>query len=205
MKFDGKKVTIKTATKTATLPVATLSKEDQDWLTEHADDFDSNAKDSDKEGEASGEIGSLAKEIQDLTSVLKDGEFTPQKPKLTAKYYLVLSSASWCGPCQAEMPEIVKEYKRIKKNPSIELIHVSADRNPADALKWAKEVKAPFPVILPNTAKVPQALTQNSSGGIPNMLILNSEGKVIAEGHPQKLMKEYKKIITKDNGGPLPK
>lgn len=205
IKFDGKKVTIKTAKKTATLPVATLSQEDQDWLKEHADDLSSKAKDSDSKDATSEEVGSLAKEIQGLTSVLEKGEFNLQKPKLTAKYYLILSSASWCGPCQAEMPGIVKEYKRIKNNPSIELIHVSADRNVADALKWAKEVKAPFPIIIPNTPNIPKALTQNSSGGIPNMVILNSEGKVIAEGHPQTLMQDYKKIITKDNGGPLPK
>ena len=137
--------------------------------------------------------------VKEKTSVLKGAKFVKTPPKEDAKYYVLLYSASWCGPCQMEMPNIVKLYKRdFKKNPELELIHISADKNNEDALKWAKEVKAPFPVMLPEDKISHEILNQRSSGGIPHMVIVNAEGKKIASDHPAKLIPEIKKIIKKD-------
>ena len=47
-----------------------------------------------------------------VKAAIEDIEFlTDNKPSKKAKYYIYLHSASWCSPCKALMPEIVKEYK----------------------------------------------------------------------------------------------
>ena len=39
-----------------------------------------------------------------------------------ADYFIYLFSASWCGPCCREMPEIVELYDDIKKSGKVDII-----------------------------------------------------------------------------------
>ncbi len=116
------------------------------------------------------------------------------KPKTTAKYYIFLYSASWCGPCQAEMPKISALYtKEISKNPKVELIHFSADRAEAPAKEWAKKEKVKFPVVVPGDTTAVPGKTRPS--GIPFMQIVRADGTEITSGHGSKVL-EYKKYIS---------
>lgn len=131
---------------------------------------------------APGAVGKVLAKVKPLTD---------PKAKTNAKYYLCLYSASWCGPCRAEMPHVVKLYnEEIKKNPDIELILFSRDRNPADAKKWISSSKAKFPVLAPkDQSKIPGAQSPN---GIPHLYIIDAEGNVIKNGHPSSLLSQYK-------------
>lgn len=115
------------------------------------------------------------------------------KAKQNAKYYLCLYSASWCGPCRKEMPQVVKVYnKEIKSNPDVELVLFSRDQNPADAKKWLSSAKAKFTVLAPkDQSKIPGA---QSPGGIPHMYIIDADGKVLKEGYPSSILATYKEI-----------
>ena len=109
--------------------------------------------------------------------------------KKNAKVYLCLFSASWCGPCRAEMPRIARTYAdTLKADPDIELIHFSCDRDDTKAMAWAKEHDVKFPVVKPKGGN-PLNL---HARGIPHLFIVKADGTVLEEGHPASLFKEEK-------------
>ena len=106
--------------------------------------------------------------------------FTEAKPNLNAKYYIFLQSASWCGPCNAEMPEVVKAYEEMKASGKVELILLSHDDNPTAGKGFLTKYKATFPGTMNNGASVPQL---PPAKGIPNATIMKADGTVIESGH----------------------
>ena len=106
--------------------------------------------------------------------------FTETKPNLKADYYIFLQSASWCGPCNAEMPEVVKAYEQMKASGRVELILLSHDDNPTAGKGFLTKYKATFPGTMNNGASVP---TMPPAKGIPNATIMKADGTVIESGH----------------------
>ena len=126
---------------------------------------------------------SVAKSLQGCDFLI-NGDF-----KKSAKVYLCLFSASWCGPCRAEMPRIAKTYaETLKDDPDIELIHFSRDQNDEKALAWAKEHDVQFPVVKPKGGN-PLDL---HSRGIPHLFIVKADGTLVEEGHPMRIFNEEK-------------
>lgn len=194
VKYTGSEVTISTDSgKTIKIKTRQLSQEDRNWLEENKGDIN---KTNDANPAAQAEV---AKEFNGSTSAIsRSGKATKENPKQNAKYYIILFSASWCGLCRAEMPQLVKEYNRkIKNNPDLELIHKSADNKLEDALAWAKEEKIPFPTVLPGSECSASVLGLSESSGIPSMLIVTASGEKVIEGHPASLLKSYQKEIEK--------
>ena len=109
--------------------------------------------------------------------------------KKNAKFYLCLFSASWCGPCRAEMPRIAKTYaETLKDDPDIELVHFSCDQNDEKAFAWAKEHDVKFPVVKPKGGN-PLDL---HSRGIPHLFIVKADGTLVEEGHSMRIFNEEK-------------
>ena len=195
IKYTGSEVTIVTDTnKTLKIKSSQLSEADRSWLEENKDSID-----KEKSANPVAEESAVAKQFTGSTSsISRSGKATKEDPKASAKYYLILFSASWCGPCRAEMPQIVKEYNRkIKNNPDLELIHKSADNKLEEALDWAKQEKIPFPTVLPGSECNALVLGLSQSRGIPSLMVLTADGEKIIEGHPSLLLKSYQKEIEK--------
>ncbi len=115
--------------------------------------------------------------------------------KPTAKYFIVLFSASWCPPCRAEAPKVVTLYKdKIAANPDVELILASCDREEEKAKEWSTKENMTFPILMESEwAKIP-AIKKISPRGIPTGYLLDSKGDVIAKGLPVEV---YGKIDSK--------
>lgn len=131
----------------------------------------------------------------DATSVkaaLKNVTFlTDDEPSTKAKYYIYLHSASWCGPCKALMPEIVKEYKKMKKK-KVEVILIGHDKTADAAVAYLEHYKAGFPGVLssaPETRSLPGITSPN---GIPAATIVDKNGNVLYNGHGKGAL-EWKK------------
>ena len=78
--------------------------------------------------------------------------------------------------------------EKIAPNPKVELIHVSADSDKKSAEEWAKKEKFPWPTVLPEDAKR-SGLDKFAGGGVPHYVLIDKEGKQLAEGQGQVLAK----------------
>ena len=116
----------------------------------------------------------------ELTGTTIDGQaFT--HAELKGKVVLVDFWATWCGPCRAAMPELQKLYDANQQK-GLEIVGVSLDQD-LDALReYLKENNLPWVHLAgEDTAKIAD---KYGVRGIPSMLLVDREGKVLAQGHP---------------------
>ena len=96
------------------------------------------------------------------------------------KYLLVDFWASWCGPCRAENPNVVKAYSEFK-NKNFAILGVSLDKDKdawqqaiqADKLEWAHVSDLKF--------WNSKAVEVFKFEGIPFNVLIDPQGKIIAE------------------------
>jgi peroxiredoxin len=83
--------------------------------------------------------------------------------------------ATWCGPCKAEIPDLIEAYKQYKDK-GMEIIGISLDRiSPKSVLKFAEKYKINYPIIM-GTEKI---LNDYDPGPyIPTTIIVDQEGKI---------------------------
>lgn len=87
--------------------------------------------------------------------------------------------ASWCGPCRAEIPHLKEAYKEYS-NKGVAFFSVSIDKDDAAWRKAMKEENMPW-----TQAQAPKAgkdvMKQYQFSGIPYILVLDKEGKIVAK------------------------
>ncbi len=101
-------------------------------------------------------------------------------------------SASWCGPCHAFTPALVKAYKKAREaGLPIEIILVSADQSAGAMKKYMREMGMPWPAIPFDGPKRDQVSAKYQVSGIPTLIIVdangvtldtNGRGAIIADG-----------------------
>lgn len=109
-----------------------------------------------------------------------------------AKYYAYLQSASWCGPCQQEMPKIAKQYQAMKAA-GMEVILCSHDVSAQKAIAFMKKHGAEFPAVMAKEAGSLPGFEQAS--GIPNAIVVDSDGRVLKKGHGS-ILENWQDIIN---------
>jgi peroxiredoxin len=82
--------------------------------------------------------------------------------------------ASWCGPCQMEMP-LLETFYRQNHGRGVELLAISIDSDPAAARRFAEEHKLPFPVLLDSRNEVAD---NYQAQGIPLLYVVDPSGKL---------------------------
>lgn len=110
-------------------------------------------------------------------------KFLHGTPDLTAKHYLYLQSASWCGPCQQHMPIIVAAYPEMKKL-GFEFILLSQDSVEKGAMEMVEAHNIPFPVAMAAEAGARNLPGYAEARGIPIASWVSPEGEVRLETHP---------------------
>jgi nucleoredoxin len=138
----------------------------------------------------------------------KDVETFDATPLKDAKYIAIYYSASWCGPCRAFTPDLVKWYKRNKaKNPHFELVFVSSDRSAADMAAYMKGDDMEWPALAFDKKKDSgsAAVTKYSGRGIPCLVLIDEKGTVLSDSYvdgkyvgPRKVLEDIEKTL-KDN------
>ena len=122
---------------------------------------------------------------------------TGKKPNTNAKYYILLESASWCGPCNREMPNVVKQYPLMLKK-DVQLIMISADQQPEAATHFMKRNRGDFPCIMGNPTTETQKLPgYRDTHAVPQAILVDAAGNVITVGPAQGIISNWAKLIKK--------
>jgi thiol-disulfide isomerase/thioredoxin len=98
------------------------------------------------------------------------------------KVVLIDFWATWCGPCLAELPNVVEAYKKYHER-GFEIIGVSLDR--ADAreklVEFTKNREMPWPQFYDGKYWENKLSTKYGIRSIPATFLLDGEGRVIAK------------------------
>jgi len=182
--------------KTFEVPVSSLSKSDQDFIQDWK--MESAQKAAEAEIMASSSIikalkGNLVK-LDGRKIKEYEVEF-PEKLEFIAFY----NSASWCGPCHAFTPSLVRKYKSLKKKYSnFEVVLLSADRNEPDWEEYLKEYKMPWPALNFSASDAKSILRAGSTSRfIPAIHILKVDGEVVddASGGAKAALKHLEELL----------
>ena len=106
------------------------------------------------------------------------------KPVALARYkgkpLIVNFWARWCGPCRAEIPELIKVRQAHKGK--LEVLGIGLEDKAEPAKEFAKAYDMDYPVFVAKDKGIPlmQALG-NSKGGLPYTLFIDRHGQVIGQ------------------------
>lgn len=95
------------------------------------------------------------------------------------KYVLVDFWASWCGPCRAEMPNVVEAYKKFGGD-NFEIVGVSLDSKKDDWLKAIKDMNLSWKHMSDLKAWECEGSKKYGVNGIPATVLFDREGVIIA-------------------------
>jgi thiol-disulfide isomerase/thioredoxin len=125
---------------------------------------------------------------------------SPFDPKsIAGKVVLVDFWATWCGPCVAEIPNVMEQYEKYHDK-GFEVIGVSLDDD-ADALKaFVDEKKIPWPILFEKPGgqgwRHPLA-TKYGVSGIPTVILVGRDGKVVSlDARGEKLGEQLDKLFA---------
>lgn len=95
---------------------------------------------------------------------------------LRGKNVVVNFWATWCGPCRAEMPELVKTYAEQKAN-GLEILAVDLQEQDDKVGDFAAEFGMTFPVLMDRTGEVAEAYGVRGAG-LPATVFIDRQGVV---------------------------
>ncbi|MBO8163061.1 MAG: thiol-disulfide oxidoreductase ResA [Brevibacillus sp.] len=81
---------------------------------------------------------------------------------------------SWCKPCEAEMPELEKQYQK-HKDDGVVFIGVNIGQTPVTVETFVKQVGVTFPILLDREREITKLY---KIGPIPTTYFIDKDGKI---------------------------
>jgi len=142
---------------------------------------------------------SLPGHPMEISGTLLNGQ--PFNPKsLAGKVVLVDFWATWCGPCVAELPNVLEQYEKYHKD-GFEVVGISLDQDREALEKFVDEQKLPWPILFEESKgegwQHPLA-TYYGISGIPTVILIGRDGNVITlDARGEKLGEQLDAIFKK--------
>lgn len=123
---------------------------------------------------------SLLGHPMEITGTLLNGQPFDQK-SLAGKVVLVDFWATWCGPCVAEIPNVLEQYQKYHDK-GFEVVGISLDEDRETLEKFVAEQKIPWPILFEKPGgegwRHPLATFYGISG-IPTVILIGRDGNVV--------------------------
>jgi thiol-disulfide isomerase/thioredoxin len=123
---------------------------------------------------------SLPGHPMEISGTLLNGQPFDAK-SLAGKVVLVDFWATWCGPCVAELPNVLEQYEKYHKD-GFEVVGISLDQDRDALVKFVDEQKLPWPILFEESKgdgwQHPLA-TYYGISGIPTVILIGRDGNVI--------------------------
>lgn len=145
-----------------------------------------------------------------LFKILNDSLVNARKEAVSAQkalagkdFILLYFSAHWCPPCRQFTPELVKFYNDHQAKGSYEVIFISSDRNQTDMQNYMRDMRMPWLAVAYGSVCAQQLKDHYSGQGIPRLVMLNSDGKIISDSFkgkqyvgPYKVLEDLNLLIA---------
>ncbi len=99
--------------------------------------------------------------------------------KLQGKVVLIDFWATWCGPCVAELPNVIKAYKELHPK-GFEIVGISLDSDKAELEAFVKEKGMEWPQYFDGKGWQNEISSKYGINSIPAMWLLNKKGMVVS-------------------------
>jgi thiol-disulfide isomerase/thioredoxin len=96
-------------------------------------------------------------------------------------YIVLYFSAHWCPSCKKVTPRLVDFYaEQKKKHDNFEFVFVSSDRDEKEMMQYMKGYRMPWVGLKFDQKIVDKEIMKLAGRGIPCIVVIDSEGKVVA-------------------------
>lgn len=119
------------------------------------------------------------------------------KVNTKAVLYVYLESASWCLPCKKIMPDVVKLYKKMRKDGRVEIVLIGHDQTPEGVAAYIKGYKSRMPAFFSGDKNIDKLPGYSRAGGIPHATVVAADGTVVTSGYPTSILPSWEKMADK--------
>ncbi len=119
---------------------------------------------------------------------------TIELTKLKGKVVLVNFWATWCPPCRAEIPGMMKVYDKYKAK-GLEIVGISMDNGGWDDVRpWLEKHPVNYPIVVGNGAL---ADAYGGIRGIPTTFVVDRKGNIVQKHVGGLSEEEFEKMVKK--------
>ena len=114
------------------------------------------------------------------------------------KVLLLNMWATWCGPCRAEMPALVRMHETHGPQ-GFEVIGLNTDDEPVELInKFAGEMKLNYPLVWADTQMQNALVKISNFGGIPQSFLIDRDGKLrgVFKGGAKPEIEKMEELVT---------
>lgn len=137
-------------------------------------------------------IGDVAPDINAINSEGKPITLSSLKGKVV----LINFTATWCGPCKKELPELIQVYNDYHHK-GLEVISVFLDSDKDKVESYIKENKIPWPYSFDGRGWENKSAREWGISGVPTNPIVDKNGKISVDNARDSSLRKQLDLLFK--------